>query len=564
MFARAPLPHCRSRGDTARPPPSSPQPPSNVLIPRLREAIHALDTKVAALLTQRRDLESRLEHAVRLQSPVLRLPSELLSEIFVNGVLGNARDAEEEEESGTSGPVMLPTLMLVCRYWFEVALATPCLWARISVSPLHSLEQARRKLARSSSCPLDININFGPRTDFSATATSGIMEQVVRSMDLFSPAIWRIKSFRLSVPNRPQAHAVLVRCQTDAPLLEVLSIRVFHALQDDNYSVPPLPLFNGRTPRLRSCSFTSFNFAWDIRLVAHLRVLKLGGYFNAHTPSANTLLGILRESPHLEELALRNLSDVECALGPCVTSEELEFPTLTKIVHLPRLKRVSFYCAGVALSRQLMAQFSFPSLESLELCYLENVTPILQLVYTQALTRLPLRRLRIESCLYNEQKLLTVLRRIPSLTALELVDVEDASSGLLRGLSSSQPWVCPKLDSLTLDGCTSLDWDSLRTFVESRLPANSHAYPRVYPQRATHAVTSASAAAAEHAARARSHPQPAAARHPAAALLGPLRLRAIDVTRCTQISKEMVQWLRMYVAEVKCERAKGVWGELLP
>ncbi|KAF7298992.1 F-box domain-containing protein [Mycena indigotica] len=523
--------HCRI---PARPPPDT-------LIPRLRDALSVLDARMAALSTQRRDIESRLEQAVRLQSPVLRLPSELLSSIFVIGVLGNPTDDDQGD-----GAVMLPALMLVCRYWLQVALATPCLWSQITVSPLHSLEQARRKLARSSSCPLDININFAPRTDYSSN-NSGVMEQVVRSMDIFSPAIWRIKSLRLSVPNRSQAHAVLLRCQADAPLLEVLSVRVFHALQDDSHSAPPLPLFNGSTPRLRSCSFTSFNFGWDISLVSRLRVLKLGGYFNAHTPSANVLLGILRECPQLEEFALRNFSDVDCA--PCFTPTDFEFPTLTKIAHLPKLKRVVFYCAGFALTRQLMAQFSFPNLESLELSYLENVTPILQLLYTQSLTYLPLRKLRIESCLFNEQKLLALLRRT-SLVELELVDVEDASSGLLRGLSSSQPWICPKLESLTLDGCTSLDWDSLRTFVESRLPANSPVYhqPR--------AITSASVAAAEHALRSRSQ-FPAAPRN----VLGPLRLRCIDVTRCSQISKEMVQWLRMYVAQVKCERAKGVWGE---
>ncbi|KAJ6585063.1 hypothetical protein B0H19DRAFT_1206683 [Mycena capillaripes] len=533
-------------------------PPGNLLIPRLREAIHSLDSKMASLMSQRRDLETRLEQAVRLQSPVLRLPSELLSSIFIIGVLGDMEEDNPESTDEGKVTVMLPTLMLVCRYWLEVALATPLLWAKIAVSPHHSLEKARRKLGRSKSCPLDISINFGPRTEY----TSSVTEQVVHAMDLFRPALWRIKSFRLNVPNRPQAHAVLLRCQEDAPLLETLSIRIYHAMQDDNYSIAPLPLFNGRTPRLRSCSLTSFNFGWDVRLVSRLRVLKLGGYFNAHTPSTNTLLGILRECPHLEELALRNLSDVDCA--PCFSdSEDFDFPTLTKIVHLPRLKKASFYYAGIALTQQLMAQFTFPNLESLELCYLENVTPVLQLVYTQALTRLPLRRLRIESCLFNELKLVNLLRRLPSLVTLELVDVEDASSGLLRGLSSSQPWVCSKLESLTLDGCTSLDWDSLRTFVESRLPANSHAYPRSQGASAFRSsqptITSASTAAAAHA-RSRSHPPP---RHPIV-FLGPLRLRAIDVTRCNQISKEMVQWLRMYVAEVKCERAKGVWGEPMP
>ena len=42
-------------------------------------------------------------------------------------------------------------------------------------------------------------------------------------------------------------------------------------------------------------------------------------------------------------------------------------------------------------------------------------------------------------------------------------------------------------------------------------------------------------------------------------LSGPQRLQMIDVTRCNQISKEMVQWLRMYVALVKCKPAKDVW-----
>ncbi|KAJ7935728.1 hypothetical protein B0H13DRAFT_2246853 [Mycena leptocephala] len=521
--------------------------PGNLLIPRLREAIHSLDSKMASLMSQRRDLESRLEQAVRLQSPVLRLPSELLSSIFIIGVMGDMEEDNSESTDEGKVTVLSSTLMLVCRYWLEVALATPLLWAKIAVSPHHSLEKARRKLGRSKSCPLDITINFGPRTEY----TSSVTEKVVHAMDLFRPALWRIKSFRLSVPNRPQAHAVLLRCQEDAPLLEVLSIRIYHAMQDDNYSIAPLPLFNGRTPRLRSCSLTSFNFGWDVRLVSRLRVLKLGGYFNTHTPSTNTLLGILHECPQLEELALRNLSDVDCA--PCFSdSEDFDFPTLTKIVHLPKLKKASFYYAGIALTQQLMAQFTFPNLESLDLCYLENVTPVLQLVYTQALTRLPLRRLRIESSLFNELKLVNLLRRLPSLVMLELVDCEDASSGLLRVF-------------VHLDGCTSFDWDSLRTFVESRLPANSHAYARFQGAQAFRSsqptITSASTAAAAHA-RSRSHPSPRNA-HPIV-YLGPLRLRAIDVTRCNQISKEMVQWLRMYVENVKCERAKGVWGEPMP
>lgn len=69
----------------------------------LREAITTIDTKMSALVKERTDLETKLEQAVRLQSPVLRLPSELLSRIFSIGVL----------EMGDENPIMVPTLMLV-------------------------------------------------------------------------------------------------------------------------------------------------------------------------------------------------------------------------------------------------------------------------------------------------------------------------------------------------------------------------------------------------------------------------------------------------------------------
>lgn len=261
---------------------------------------------------------------------------------------------------------------------------------------------------------------------------SNVMEKVIHAMDLIRPALWRTKSFCLTVPNRPQAHAALLRCQEDAPLLETLCIRVWHSMQDDHYSTPPLPLFNGHTPRLRSCSLTSFNFGWDPRLVTRLRVLELGGYFNGFTPSAATLLDILRQCPELEELALRNMSDVDS--DPCYPSPSDDFapPPTTRNVHLPKLKKVLFYYAGIALARQIMAQVTFPNLESLEMCFMENVTPVLQFLYTQALTRLPMKTLKIETCLFSELKFLNLLRRLPSLTTLELVDVDDASSNLLK------------------------------------------------------------------------------------------------------------------------------------
>ncbi|PPQ77473.1 hypothetical protein CVT25_011343 [Psilocybe cyanescens] len=516
-----------------------PRTPTFMSIAYLREALSSIDIKMSALVKERAELELKLETAVRLQSPVLRLPSELLSSIFTIGVL----------EMGDEDPVMVPTLMLVCRYWAEVALNTPVLWAKISVSPHNSLEKARRRLIRSKSCPLDITVNFGPRNEY----IQSVNEHIMHAMDLFRPAMWRTKSFSLTVPNRPHAYTALLRCQEDAPMLESLTIQVYHSI-DDHCSNPRFSLFNGCTPKLRSCSLTSFNFGWDLKLMTSLRVLKLGGYFNSFTPSVTIMLDVLRQCPELEEFALRNMNNVDS--HPCSPAriDDFDMPVTNKI-HLSRLKKMSFYYSGILYTRELMSHISFPSLETLDLGYLENATSLLHLLYAQALTRLPLKYLRIETCVFNEMKLVNLLRKLSSLVTLEFVDVEDVSHVLLKALSLPQPWTCPHLEYVTFDGCMSFAWDSLRAFVESRLPADPHAYKRYHHSTAPK-MSSASAAAADYVRMKTLQERPHAA-----LLAGPQRIQMIDVTRCNQISKEMVQWLRMYVASVKCESAKGVWGE---
>ncbi|KAI0075093.1 hypothetical protein K474DRAFT_1691991 [Panus rudis PR-1116 ss-1] len=539
---------------------------------RLREALNSLDSKMATLLSERDLLESRLEQAVRLQSPVQRLPNELLASIFVTGVL----DMGEEDS------LMLSNIMLVCKYWNEVAINTPILWSRVVAGTRYSLEKAQRKLERSKSVPIHVCVDFSPRTDNGMVKT----ESIIYAMDLLRTSIWRWKSFRLTVPNRPQAHVALQRCQEEAPLLEVLSIRILHSMQEDHYPHRvPLPLFEGRTPNLRSCSFTSFNFGWDMKLLSRLRVLKLGGYWNGFSPSVDTIVGILRACPHLEELALRNMSDVDPDVCPAIEMDSADLSEApvrasdTRMIQLPRLKKLSFYYSGIVRTRTVMSLLSCPALESVELSFLDNVSPVIEHLRRQSLTSLPLKKMRIESSFFNELKLVQLLRRLQSLTTLELVDVEDASSNLLKNLSTpptSQTWICPKLTTLTLEGCTSLHWEALRTFVESRLPAHSRAFPRQFvphpnsspivsttpPQ--MHPTTTSTSSASAFAAKAHilAHaPLTQSAKSTANAFGWPQRLQSIDLTRCHQISKEMVQWLRMYVAEVKCDTPKAVWGE---
>lgn len=400
---------------------------ADLSISHLREALQSLETKVASLLNERDVLESRLESAVRLQSPIQRMPSELLASIFVIGVIG----VDEEEDS-----VMLSNIMLVCRHWRDVATDTPMLWSRIVAGVHHSSGKARRKLERSKSIPLHVCVDFSPKIENGTVTT----ESIVRTMDLLQSSIWRWKTFRLVVPNRPQAHAALTRCREAAPLLEVLSVRVLHSMQEDHYHANPPRPFDGQTPSLTSCSLTSFNFGWDIRLVSHLRSLSLSGYWNGFSPSADVILGILRACPHLEELALRNMSDIE--VGSCAGTQQdaLDYDESnervrvrdTRTIHLPRLVKVAFYYAGTLRTRTILSLISCPALEEVDLCFLDNVSPMIEHLHRQSLTRLPLRKLRIESSFFSELRLSKLLRRVPSLTTLELVDVEDASTNLLK------------------------------------------------------------------------------------------------------------------------------------
>ena len=396
-------------------------------IPHLREALSSLDSQMATLMSEKRKLESHLEQAVRLQSPVLRLPRELLGSIFITGVL-----LDEDDR------LLVSTLMLVCKEWAEVALNTPQLWSRITICDKHSMMKACKKLDRSKSVPLDIGVRFNPQLGQDEATT----ELVIRTIDILRPSIRRWRTFRLAVPYRIHAYIALKELNEQAPLLEDFAVQVHHLIQDDKRSQLSFPLFGGYTPRLRSSAFTSFNFDWDMHLVSRLRVLKLGGFYNSFAPSVPTLLNILRACPDLEELAFRNMSDVENAIAcpEYSRTDETEhasmlnkalYPKASDMIELPRLKKASFYYAGIERVQSIFSQLAFPALEELEFCYMDNVTPVLRHLKRQTFTSFPLKHLRIESCYFNELKLVKLLGRLKSLQVLELVEVDDISSNFL-------------------------------------------------------------------------------------------------------------------------------------
>ncbi|KAH8825336.1 hypothetical protein DL96DRAFT_177833 [Flagelloscypha sp. PMI_526] len=491
---------------------------------RLREAIATLDAQISALVLRRNQLEVHLERAVHSQSPVHRVPPEILAKIFELGV-------QQEEEDFSC--LMVQTVMLVCRFWRDVALDTPTLWTKISVTPHETWKRVRLRLDRSKASPLHVSFSFDSR----GNAVGDMMGNIIHAMDLIRPALWRVKTFQLNIPSKPQAHAILARCQEPAPMLEELSIEIEHSLQDDRGSSPILPLFKGHTPALRSCSFTSVQFRLGRRPRFEPPNPSTRWATSPGAPSPNTVLQILRNCPGLEELSLQNISAFDG--GMFFPKDEVAQQVANKALSLPRLRKATFYYSGITLTTHIMNNALLPCLEILELHYLENIAPIMNRLYEQALTRLPLKKLKVVSCGFNELQFANVLRKLPSLTTLEFMACEDISSALLKALSTTQPLACPRLTTLVLDQCTNFSWDSLRTFVETRFFLST----KTLPSRNTNQTSSASTAAAAHA-WSQAHSMPHSALPP------PLRLQTIDVTQCTQIGKEMVQWLRMYTPNV--------------
>jgi len=284
---------------------------------------------------------------------------------------------------------------------------------------------------------------------------------------------------------------------------------------------------------LEVCSLKSFHLGWGHSVLRNLQVIKFDGYWNGSDPSALMILGILQACSGIRELTLRNLSDV---------SESRTTSSSTDLIHLPHLTKISLYYSGSNRTLSVLDRISFPALERIDIGYLDDAGPFFDILHRQSLSSLPLQHFRVESVYFGEAKLVRLLQRLPSLHTLDLVDVEDLSSDVLKVLSrpsGGQSWICPKVQNLSLEGC-AINRDQLRALVESRLPDHARAFPTQSPLQETIKTDDR-----------RSAPR------------SPERLRSLDLTRC-HVSKAMLQWLRIYVTEVRCDMSGNAWGDSCP
>ncbi|CEL62583.1 Putative U6 snRNA phosphodiesterase OS=Bos taurus GN=USB1 PE=2 SV=1 [Rhizoctonia solani AG-1 IB] len=419
--------------------------------PSLRQTLDSLDQRLCELLEERMLVQNRLALAANRLSPISRLPPELIARIFECGINTGGRSVLG---SGTHG-LFIGAVRRVCKLWREIAESTPSLWSSIVVDMHNSLESTELRLQRSRCAPLDIQVVFTDRISTTGSVTSTLMD----AFDLLQPHMQRWRSLHVQVPGYAHARAVLRSFSGPAPRLKEFSLHVGTPKVARN--IRELPWKLEETASLTMLSLSSVDFGWDNAALyfRHLTSLYLSDYWASSAPSSLQLLCLIDAcSASLTELTLRNMSDSDSEEEQALLDELHYVPQIV----LPRLKRATFYFSGCSRLSVLFSRLALPSLEHLEISYLDDASVPVGMLCEQKDGDLPLKTLVINSTLIVEEQLVQLLQRVPGLTSLELVDCEDVSPFLLNELSNARLWLCPNLRLLSIDGCTSVDSQAVR------------------------------------------------------------------------------------------------------
>ncbi|KZT60339.1 hypothetical protein CALCODRAFT_492686 [Calocera cornea HHB12733] len=412
----------------------------------LQSSIHALEAQIAALALQREGLGAQLHLAQTRYAPVGRLPNELLATIFGYAV-----------GAGKGSSETLSALVRVCRHFRKVALGTPFLWTTVLIDADCNWDHVRLHFSLSNGLPLDVSIHFD---DFPRSIPrDAIGEALLDAMEVLQPAIPRIRTFRLYVLTEALAYAALLRCRIPAPLLERFTVRVSEERCDIG-DVPPLfRPFGGHTPRLAALTLQSIRFGGALPVTDTLRTFSISGYASNEGVPTSVLLAVLRACRKLELIRLENMGDLR------------DRPVSASSILLPKLNRLVLASCGIHRAQYLLRVLIMPRLDRLELDNLGEITHLLRDFDLRA-EQLPLRHVRIETCLFNELRLMHLFMKWQGIETVELVDCEDVSDNLLRGLSEppgSEKWILPHLKHMSLEACSSIHDADLVRFVSSRV-----------------------------------------------------------------------------------------------
>ncbi|KAJ7693809.1 hypothetical protein B0H17DRAFT_1199503 [Mycena rosella] len=296
--------------------------------------IHHYQSLLQKLLAKRDSAQLELDS---LAYPILTLPPEITSEIFLHSLPTSYGDCERNAANPREAPMLL---CYVCRTWREIALSTPALWTTIDlhISDIECAEIFQAWLDRAGAFPLFVKLKISG--DLEDDVVGGIFKtlasrsRTVQSLEL-----------RASVEH--------LRYMEDAdehwsfPLLQMLCISSWDAEDADEEDL--IKTFTN-FPLLREASLSQTPPSL-IPLPWH-QLIKLTAAFD----TLADCLEVLRLSPNLAEYSF-TLTDDDA------------FADLTALIHsnlqsLSLLENASIMFAGIT---GILDYLSLPALQTLHI-----------------------------------------------------------------------------------------------------------------------------------------------------------------------------------------------------
>lgn len=309
-------------------------------VSQLDDEILRLQAALKELKHKRQGLQSYVNDHKVLVAPMLRFPSEVLSEIFRQCIVVDWLDGIPEYASTSFDKTPL-ICASICSQWRNVALITPRLWSSITLTPRpkhikRHVNLAQLWFSRSRHSPLSISLQ----------TPSDYRNNMRQLMDVFTSKSDCWRNVRLVLPL-PMLQ-FLGSAKNRLPVLEWLSIRLW----EDIGSSKPIDTF-ACAPRLRALGIgseispISFKAPWD-----QLRTVDLGHHLNAQQ-----LLNTMALMPNMETC------HVQLAPDPISTTVSHQPHAL----QLPKLQSLAIHVTSAIGLGPFLAALHLPNIRDLSL-----------------------------------------------------------------------------------------------------------------------------------------------------------------------------------------------------
>ncbi|KAG8919680.1 hypothetical protein FRC02_001449 [Tulasnella sp. 418] len=260
----------------------------------------------------------------QLTSSLLRLPDEILSEIFTHSLHAM------RSLNGETYYKCLGILRLVCTQFNAIADGTPRLWSLIygrgRKNAERDLERVALLLKKSKNAPLDIGINIGIPGPHSTNNTLPMLQ-------LLALHSHRWRSFRCQYMSESSDGDVLVRSSLDdiacLQVPRLLEFVIEHRLFFGIYR-PKTDLFCSSQTSIQTLDVVQLIISWDSALLSGLKILRITAWDGVREPTEEQYLRMLSSCPRLKELHLQGrdqsfrLNESGASFHSPITLTELE------------------------------------------------------------------------------------------------------------------------------------------------------------------------------------------------------------------------------------------------